>query len=206
MNKQWLETQFQLNPEKKKADLAKALGLEAPAISKILGGIREVKAPEYVIMRKFFGLPSDGKRAANLSQHDYVIKPLKHQNARGGMQDNGRSTQSDWIIPAKLMKEKTDAKSDQIKSFRVAEDAMSPDFKMGEYLLIDTSIKRPSPSGVFLISDGLGEIVRQCEYIPQSEPPSIKITAKKEGYESFVLELNKDTIIGRVLAKIEWVG
>lgn len=56
MDSQWLQLQFRLNPDKTKADLARALGLEPPAISKILAGNRQIKAQEYVKMREFFGM------------------------------------------------------------------------------------------------------------------------------------------------------
>lgn len=210
MDRQWLESQFTLHPEKKKAALAKVLNLEAPAISKILAGIREIKATEYVQMRKFFGLSIDENSMMSVSKNAYIIKPLQAKNTYEGMQDHGKkhkeSNQSDWMIPADLMKQKTLASPDQIKSFKIEGDSMNPDFNAGEYVLVDTSIKNPSPSGVFLIFDGLGEIIRQCEYVPQSDPPSVKLVALKSGYESCVLELKNETIIGRIIAKVQWVG
>lgn len=205
MDKKWLEAQFALHPEKKKADLARALNLEAPAISKVLAGGREIKAKEYILMRKFFGMPSDGKSALGVSAGAYVIKPLGEKIADDGMHDGGFSSKNDWVIPANLMREKTSANAKQIRTFKVEEDAMSPDFKAGEYVLVDVSSIKPSPPGVFLVSDGMGEIIRQCEYIPQSTPSSVKLTAKKKGYDPVVLELKDSTVIGRIIAKIEWV-
>jgi len=83
MDSTWLKTQFKLNPEKNKAGLAKVLGLGAPAISKILAGERQIKAAEYMLMRRYFGLPVDGESAAQGSSsraggHDdrYVLEPL----------------------------------------------------------------------------------------------------------------------------------
>ena len=119
--------------------------------------------------------------------------------------DNWFSSKNDWVIPANLMREKTSANAKQIRTFKVEEDAMSPDFKAGEYVLVDVSSIKPSPPGVFLVSDGMGEIIRQCEYIPQSTPSSVKLTAKKKGYDPVILELKDSTVIGRIIAKIEWV-
>lgn len=215
MDQKWLEAQFKLYPDKKKSDLARTLKIGTPAISKILAGTREVKAHEYVGMRKFFGLPTDGRHATTVknapSNDMFVIKPFAQGVAYSGMRDGANSNadhttkQDDWVIPASLMKGKTSASSDQIVSFKITEDAMKPDFKTGEYVLVDCSIKKPSPSGAFLISDGLGEIVRQCEFVPQSSPPSMKVSAKMPGYEAYTLVIQPDTIIGRVIAKIEWV-
>lgn len=206
MDKQWLESQFILHPEKKKADLAKALDLEPPAVSKILGGIREIKAPEYLEMRKFFGLPVDGDASLGVSKRAFVIKPFTPKKARKSMQDGGKSAEDNWVIPSDLMKQKTSASPEKIQSFKVQEDMMAPDFNAGEYVLVDTSIKKPSPSGVFLMFDGLGEILRQCEYIPQSAPPQIRVTSLKKGSKASIFELKDNTIIGRVIAKVQWVG
>ena len=206
MDKKWLEAQFKLNPEKKKADLAKALDLEAPAISKILAGIREVKAPEYVIMRKFFGLPNDGSKAYQHQKDAYIIQPLNVKNAHGGMQEKIGKDAGNWVMPDSLVKEKTSANPGDVMTYRIEEDAMSPEYKVGQDVLVNTAMQKPSPSGVFLISDGMGAILRRCEYIPQSNPPAMRVSAVKEGYESHTMKIQPETIIGRVVAKIDWVG
>lgn len=45
-----------MHPKKTKAQLARLLGLEPPAVSKILAGTRQIKAQEYMKMREFFCL------------------------------------------------------------------------------------------------------------------------------------------------------
>ncbi len=207
MDRNWLAAQFALYPEKKKIDLAKKLNLPPPAISKILAGGREIKAKEYALMRHFFGLPTDGKNATMLSKNAYVIKPFHAENTHGSMQDSARDTHNpkeDWVIPAHLLREKTTATPDQIRIFRIEEDAMSPDFKIGEYVLVDLSSTKSSPSGVFLVFDGVGEIIRHCEYTKSLN--TIRVSATKKGYSSMLLKLEDSPIIGRVLAKIQWIS
>ncbi|HEY8190105.1 MAG TPA: helix-turn-helix transcriptional regulator, partial [Micavibrio sp.] len=128
MDTEWLKLQFRLHPERNKAGLAEALGLGAPAISKILSGGRQIKAAEYIAMRRYFGLPVDGERAAKSAparQDDrYVLAPLPglaEGNAPPEIQDS-------WMIPARLLKSHTAAAPDQIRIFTVQEADMAPDF------------------------------------------------------------------------------
>lgn len=200
MDHEWLKTQFKLHPEKNKAELAKALGLEPPAISKVLAGKRQIKAHEYVAMRRFFGLPTDGERAVNRTENAYVLEPLEQQ-----MQDRDDGADDDaWVIPAHIFENKTKAPPEKIKIFEVHGDAMVPDFLPGSHVLVDLSDVKPSPAGEFVVSDGHGHIIRQCAYVPHSDPPEIRLTALNKNYDAYTLMFEKTEIIGRVIAKLEW--
>lgn len=202
MDSEWLKTQLRLQPDKSKADLARALKLGAPAISKILSGTRQIKAQEYIAMRRFFGMPVDGVRAASGGgERAYVLEPLA-----AGLQEQSTSSEDhSWVIPANVLKSKTKAPPEEIKIFAVQENAMTPDFKSGEHVIVDLSDKKPSPPGVFVVSDGMGHMIRQCQYVPQSDPPEIKFTAHNNQFESYILPLEKSDIIGRVIAKVQWL-
>lgn len=193
-----------LHPKKSKADLARALGLEPPAISKILNETRQVKAHEYTAMRRFFGLPVDGERAAN-AQSGYVLEPLA---AGAGMSEQatfGVETSENWIIPASVLNARTKAPSDQVKIFEVKEAVMGPDYRQGEHVLVDQTENAPSPPGVFVVSDGYGHLLRQCEMIMGSSPPAVRISARDEDFISQTIALRDIQIVGRVIAKLQWV-
>lgn len=203
MDTEWLKKQFSLHPDKSKADLAKALGLEPPAISKILSGRRQIKAHEYVGMRAFFGLPVDGGRAAgSQAGRNVIIPPLE---ARAFHEKGGEQEDEAWVMPASLFESRTKAPPDKLRIFAVQEDAMVPEILQGEKVLVDTSDTRPSPAGTFIVSDGFGQIIRQCEYVPHSDPPAIKLSARNAKYEPYTIPLEKAQIIGRVLAKLQWL-
>lgn len=203
MDAQWLEAQFRINPGKSKAELARALGLEAPAVSKVLAGIRQIKAHEYVGMRKFFDLPVDGEQAVSFGT-SYVLKPLNNKELEERVRTDHEGDNA-WVMPASLLKAHTEAEPEQIKIFAIQENAMVPDFMPGEQVLVDLSDKRPSPPGVFVVSDGLGYIIRQCSYVPHSQPPEIKLSSIDTKYDSCTLPLEKTEIIGRVIAKLQWL-
>lgn len=200
MDSEWLKTQFRINPDKSKADLAAALGIGAPAISKMLAGVRQIKAGEYVQMRRFFGLPTDGDSAAGGNTKDrYVLEPL-------GMKEKESAAAGDsWVIPANLLKGHTAAPPEKIRIFTVRESAMAPDFMPGEQVLVDLSDQKPSPPGVFIISDGIGHIIRRCEHVPQSQPPQVRLSTASGKFESHVLPLKDAGLVGRVIAKLSWV-
>ncbi len=200
MDSQWLKAQFELNPDKTKSGLADILGLEAPAISKILKGTRQIKAQEYLTMRKYFDLPIDGERATS-NENAYKIEPLD----QGGFQDNKRGDGGDWVIPAEIISSRTKASPDKIKIYQVRENMMEPDFKRGEHVLIDMSDKHPSPPGVFVVSDGFGHMIRHCEFIPKSSPPEIRISATQSGFTPQSLKKDDFEIIGRVIAKLQMI-
>jgi hypothetical protein len=203
MDNQWLKTQFSLHPDKSKAELARALGLEPPAVSKILAGTRQIKAHEYVAMRRFFGLPVDGDRAARgmRGADSYVLEPL----AAPGMTEGEGDKSGEWVIPAQLFVHRTQAPPEQIRIFTVRDSAMAPDFSPGETVLVDLSDTRPSPPGLFVVSDGVGPIIRHCAVVPQSSPPDIRLSARNPLYESFTQPLGQAAMIGRVIARLQWL-
>ena len=201
MDAQWLKTQFETQPNKTKAGLAQALGLEAPAVSKILSGTRQIKAGEYLIMRAFFGLPVDGERAAR-NDNAYVLEPL---GAKGRMSDSADNAQADWILPAEIMQKRTRSTPDHIKSFRVEDNMMSPDFKRDEHVLVDLEDRTPTPPGTFVVSDGFGYLLRNIEHVPSSNPAQIRISALDKNFQSQILNAKDFNIVGRVIAKLQWL-
>lgn len=197
MDAQWLKNQFDLNPDKSKADLARVLGLEPPAISKMLAGTRQIKAQEYVSMRRFFGLPVDGQKAVSAGAYEL-------QTLLSGLSERDTPADQDsWIMPARLLESKTAASPDKIKIFAVRDNSMEPDFAVGTQVLVDLSDTMPSPPGVFVMSDGVGPVLRQCDIVPGEEPLQLNISSRSG--VSFRLSMNKASITGRVIARLEWL-
>ena len=200
MDSEWLKLQFDLQPEKTKSGLAKSMGLEPPAISKILAGDRQIKAHEYAAMRRYFNLPVDGEKSLHNNQADgYMLSSLVEKE----LHDNDHS--SEWVIPASILSAHTEAGAEQVKIYKIRERIMEPEFKHGEHVLVDLSTTEPSPPGVFIVSDGFGYLIRHCEFVPSSDPPEIKISARDNGFQPQILEKNEFKIIGRVIGKMQWL-
>lgn len=203
MDAQWLRAQFEHNPERSKADLARSLNLEPPAISKILNGTRQIKAQEYQTMRQFFGLPVDGQRIAEPANAYRLDTLAGDQNA---LREDGQEDISEsWSIPNSILSQRTQSSPENIKVFTIQESMMEPDYKRGEHVLVDLSDQTPTPPGPFIIFDGFGYMLRLCEFSPKSDPPEIKISASNPGFQTQTL-LQKDIeLTGRVIAKLQWL-
>lgn len=198
MDSQWLKTQFQIHPHKTKAQLARFLGLEPPAVSKILAATRQIKAQEYIKMREFFGLGGDLSHGSRKSDA-YILEPLK-----SGMSEQ-ESYDGEWSIPASILNQRTKAQPDQVKIFLIEENVMEPNLKKGEHVIVDLSDKKPSPPGIFVISDGFGFMARHCAFKPVSSPPEVKISAIQKNFEPQTLPREDIDILGRVIAKMQWI-
>jgi phage repressor protein C with HTH and peptisase S24 domain len=156
-------------------------------------------------MRKFFGLPADGDRAARGGGGtSYRLEPLSFQE-RGDNDETGEGEDDAWVMPASMFETRTKAPPEKIKIMAVNEDAMAPDFQPGEQVLVDLSDTKPSPAGVFVVSDGMGHVIRQCEYVPNSAPPEVRLSARNDKYSAYTVTLDKAAILGRVIAKLEWL-
>ncbi|MGB4108003.1 MAG: S24 family peptidase [Alphaproteobacteria bacterium] len=200
MDSQWLKTQFANHPEKTKAGLAAAIGLEPPAISKILNGARQIKAQEYILMRGYFDLPVDGDAAIRKAPAGGGAGP-----GRKGL-DDGQGAPGEWAIPAMVLSSQAAHGPDKTtRIFQVRETAMEPEFRHGEQILVDTSDRKPSPPGIFIVSDGFSSMLRHCEYAPRSSNGEVRISARQKGFQSQVLKPGDFLIIGRVVAKLQMI-
>lgn len=201
MDARWLHMQFQMNLQKTKADLSKALGLDPPAISKILAGSRQIKAQEYIKMRDFFGLGNNELVAAQKPSNSFILEPLGQNLAERNEATEGE----EWSIPSSVIAQKTSAPPDKIRMFQIRETVMEPDFRQGEYVIVDLSDNTASPPGVFVISDGFGYMARHCAIKPGGKPPKIIISARQNAFEPQHVELDDIAIIGRIIGKMQWL-
>ena len=206
MDSQWLKRQFECNPNKSKAGLARLLRLEPPAISKILSGTRQIKAQVYNLMRQYFGLAIEGEDTPQTSKN-YTIEALAGDTDGSHFlaENEQNAKEESWVIPAGIIEARTQTPPEKIKIFTVKEHFMEPEFKRGENVLIDLSDIRPSPPGCFIISDGFGYMLRACEYVPKSSPATIRVSAFNKAFQAHTLEEDDFKIVGRVIAKLQWL-
>ncbi|HRQ61507.1 MAG TPA: hypothetical protein PLO23_08365 [Alphaproteobacteria bacterium] len=187
MDALWLQTQFEKNPSKSKAELARALGLEPPAISKIIGGARQIKAQEYMQMRRFFGLPLDGDAAASIPLRATHSQGLSDRCGGSGFEHNFPETRPLPTSPKHL--------SEQLE----------PEYARGDHVLVDTTSKNLDEGGVFILCDGFSYMIRECSYGKGAQKGKIRISARQPGFQSQTLSTADFLIIGRVVGKVDWV-
>lgn len=105
-----------------------------------------------------------------------------------------------WQLPQDSL-EGVDTTLADLKIVRVQGDSMVPDFMPGDRVIVNLQDQLPSPSGVFLLWDGTGFILRRCEISPNSKPPRLMMRARNADYGTHEVNLKDIHISGRVLGR-----
>lgn len=72
----------------------------------------------------------------------------------------------------------------------------------GDRVIIDTADRRPSPPGPFAVYDGFGLVIKQVEFVHQSDPPRIRLSSRNPSYSPYEIVEGEGHIIGRVRGRI----
>jgi len=187
-----LKKLFDENPNKKQSGLALALGRDPAVMNRMVKGAVKIKSDDIPVILNFFnkGVHIDGVGGAV-----YTI-----DEAELNLNDKNNKVLSQWQIPTSYFED--DIKSEAINIIRVKGDAMSPEINSGDRVLIDTNDVVPSPSGLFVLCDNSGYLIRRCETIINSKPVKIEISASNPSYKSNNISLKDIKIIGRVISHI----
>jgi len=73
----------------------------------------------------------------------------------------------------------------------------------GDRVIVDAKDRRPSPPGPFLVYDGTGLVVKLCEPVHGSDPPTIRLLSRNPTYSPYTIALDEGhVIVGRVRGRI----
>lgn len=75
------------------------------------------------------------------------------------------------------------------------------DLLPGDKVVIDVADRTPSPPGIFVVHDGLGLVAKRVEFVPDSEPPTIRISSNNDSYAAYERTLGEAHIMGRVVGR-----
>jgi len=150
-------------------------------------------------MRAFFGMPNDGDHAINAgmqpallsseaSNHSFM-EPTR-ENEPWNQDLNINEDNSNIIHRATMVVENID-------------DFMTPDFDVDDKILVDLDDRNIKVAGIFVVSDTIRYLIRQCEAVTNEAAVQIQVSATKEGFLPQILELDELQIIGRVIGKIQ---
>lgn len=200
MNSQWLNALFKTHPEKTKKSLADFLGLEPPAISKILNGARQIKAEEYIGMRAFFGLSQDGGHAV-VSQYQPYTALVGDQKYTLGEEQHA---DKQWMGATEILAQNSNIVCKRAMIIENADDYMAPDFEKGQLIVVDLDKTQPEAGKleIFVVSDGVNYMIRECKLVHESAATQIKVSAKKEQFTPQTLKIEDIHILGRVVGKV----
>ncbi len=88
---------------------------------------------------------------------------------------------------------------DNLRLFSVQGDGMSPTLIAGDSVLIDSSLKTPSPPGLFLLFDGLALIIKRLESVPQSSARKVKVISDNDRYAPYEASIDESNVVGCVV-------
>jgi phage repressor protein C with HTH and peptisase S24 domain len=81
-------------------------------------------------------------------------------------------------------------------------DSMMPTLNEGDVILVDMNQRDPTPSGIFVLHDGMGLVAKRLERVPMSDPPRVRIISDNPRYLPYDCTADEVSIIGRV----RWYG
>lgn len=107
------------------------------------------------------------------------------------------TTGKSWSVPVEYLKTELNCLSTSgLVIWRVESPNMAPVYEYGDRVIIDTAARRPSPSGTFLIWDGIGPSLNEITIVPGKNGPLARISAKSG--ESYEVAADKLQVLGRV--------
>jgi phage repressor protein C with HTH and peptisase S24 domain len=86
-----------------------------------------------------------------------------------------------------------------LEMIEVVGDAMAPTLRPGTQMIVDRLDTVPSPPGLFLIANAIGEQPQRCEIVPNSKPLRIRLSHDNERYQRQEVPAASVKIAGRVV-------
>lgn len=110
-----------------------------------------------------------------------------------------------WVIPPAALRRFTRTALGELHLVECEGDSMEPAFRSGDFVLVDTSRKVPSPPGVYALWDGHGMTLKKAELVLRSDPPMVRLIPENSTYQAYELLLEEVNFVGRVVARISSV-
>ena len=100
--------------------------------------------------------------------------------------------QRSWIIH--------DLKADpaRLRIMHVEGDSMMPTLHSGDVVLVDLARRSPTPPGIFVLHDGMGLVAKRLEYIPNNDPPMLRVISDNTFYSPYERTMDEVNIVGRI--------
>lgn len=121
----------------------------------------------------------------------------------GGANISGHRVVAEWLIPKDYLRSEAKASPNHTLVMEVVGDSMHPTYAPGDRVLVDLSQNRMASDTVYAISDGTAEPqIKRLQRVPFSNPVEVRIISDNPNLETFTVELDRLTIIGRICGHI----
>ncbi|MDG1286348.1 MAG: S24 family peptidase [Rickettsiales bacterium] len=190
------------------ATLAKNSRVRASFIYDILNGkstnpntakMARISSALGVSLSALLGLDSEMTQKSDKSEYVMVTRMLTTSTDKGGAMIIEEKEGEPYYFRKSWVQERLNAQPENLRMIFVEGDSMEPSLCNGDMILIDITKKNPSPSGIFVLFDGMGLIAKRLEFLPHSTPPSIRILSDNSQYHPYERSLEETDIIGRVV-------
>ena len=116
---------------------------------------------------------------------------------------SGHKVIREWLIPVDYLQDEIKASPRHSTIMEVIGDSMQPTYLPGDRVIVDLSQDTMSTDTVYAISyDDEPPQIKRLQKVPFSDPKQVKIISDNPILETFSVELDKLTIIGRICGHI----
>lgn len=116
----------------------------------------------------------------------------------GAVVEEPVETGRDFHFRRAWIRDKLRASPSNLRVLHVEGDSMLPTLEDGDTILLDLSLKRPTPPGIFVLHDGMGLVAKRLEHVPNSTPHKIRILSDNPLYSPYERSIDEIRIIGRI--------
>lgn len=92
---------------------------------------------------------------------------------------DGSGGSDSWGFPERWFRFTYGGRSpDECRVVAVEDEAMWPDYRVGDRVVVDTTLDKASPAGTYVIWDGVSWTLRHLELLPGIKPATVSVTAR----------------------------
>ncbi|ATE84633.1 repressor protein CI [Sinorhizobium phage phi2LM21] len=115
----------------------------------------------------------------------------------------GHRVVAEWLIPESYLRNEAKVSPASTLIMEIVGDSMMPTYLPGDRVIVDLAQNSMLTDTVYAISDGQTEPqIKRLQRVPFSDPPQVRIISDNPALETFTVELERLTIIGRVCGHI----
>lgn len=116
---------------------------------------------------------------------------------------SGHKVIREWLIPLEYLRDEIKSSPSHSTIMEVIGDSMQPTYMPGDRVVVDLAQNSVTTDTVYAISyDDEPPQIKRLQKIPFSDPKQVKIISDNPILETFEVELDKLTIIGRICGHI----
>ena len=141
---------------------------------------------------------NDGYQFAVLSaSQDYTS--IMHLSVEEGTIVAQEIADSPYHFHKEWLKKHVKAAPENLRLFTIHGDNMTPTLHNGDFIMVDIRQTHPSPSGIYVLFDGVALVAKRLEYIAHAKQPTIRIISDNAHYSTHECLLAEAKIVGRAV-------